>query len=135
MLTGQRRERTIQHTYFYETPRVNKFVGRSDALQFKEYFYMTKNQLDILCSSLGSRLCESGSKHVRAVGLREKVVLTLNVLCNGGKFRQSAADWQRSRSTVHEVFYETVQAVVDTLYPVFVRFPVGDDAGRSQRAF
>lgn len=106
--------------FYYESPRFDRFERESAALQFKEYFYMTKNQLNILCSALGSRLADSGSRHVRAVSLREKVLLTLNVLCNGGKFRQSGADWQRSRSTCHEVFYETIESIVHVLYPVFV---------------
>ncbi len=59
------------------------------------------------------------------------VILTLNVLCNGARFRQGGYDWQRSRSTINEYFHLVCGVIVEHMYDLYVKFPTVDDARRS----
>ena len=58
----------------------------------------------------------------------ERIVIALQILCGSKRFHIGAADWERGTTTAWECLYHVVDAIIEKLTLVLVKFLQGEMA-------
>ena len=81
-----------------------------------------------MASILGGDLDREDTRFWTALKGNERIVLGLSVLSGSKHFGIGGHDWERGKTTMWEAFYLFVDAVLDQLCPLVLRFPRGERA-------
>ena len=82
---------------------------------------------------MGSNLDSEDTGFIAALKCNERIALGLSVLSGSKRFGIGGHDWERGKTTAWEAFYLFVDAVLERLRPLVLRFPKGDRAKRQLR--
>ena len=81
-----------------------------------------------MASILGGDLDREDTHFQTALKGDEHIALGLSVLSGSKLFGIGGHDWERGKTTMWEAFYLFVDAVLDGLRPLVLRFPRGERA-------
>ena len=88
-----------------------------------------------MASILGGDLDREDTRFQTALKGNECIMLGLSVLSGSKHFGIGGHDWERGKTTMWEAFYLFVDAVLDRLHPLALRFPRGERAIELARRF
>ena len=93
---------------------------------WKDNLRMTQDTFEVLVTELRP-LIEKKDTHMRkAVGVEERIAVTIWKLATTVEYRTLAALFGLGRSTVGEIVLETCQAIATKLFPRYVCIPQGN---------
>ena len=81
-----------------------------------------------MASILGGDLDREDTRFRTALKGDERIALGLSVLSGSKRFGIGDDDWERGKTTMWEAFYLFVDAVLERLRPLVLRFPRGQRA-------
>ena len=81
-----------------------------------------------MASILGSDLDREDTRFRTALKGNECIAPGLSVLSGSKRFGIGGHDWERGKTTMWEAFYLFVDAVLERLHPLVLRFPRGQRA-------
>ena len=88
-----------------------------------------------MASILGGDLDREDTRFRTALKGDEGIALGLSRLSGSKHFGIGGHDWERGKTTMWEAFYLFVDAVLDQLRPLVLRFPRGEHAIELARRF